>query len=127
MRFRWMAGVLLSCLAGCGWLSDSQKFSVYFQPYSAGLDKQALESVHAAASFARAHPLQMVTVDGYAAPPDPKTDADVLSAQRATNVKQVLVGDGVGPQRIKTAANGVINPQPLPSLAVRRVDISFGM
>ena len=113
-------------LTGCSWFTGSRKFSVYFPPYSAELDQQALETIHAAAHFAQAHPLQPVSVDGFAAPPDPKQDVPGLSAQRADTVKQALLGDGVLPLRITTSANGVVNPKTLPSLAVRRVDITVG-
>jgi outer membrane protein OmpA-like peptidoglycan-associated protein len=126
MRVRFVAALSLTALAGCSWLSDQQKSSVYFQPYSAKLDPQAIETVHTAANFARAHPLQPVTILGFSAPPDPQRDVDGLSAQRAETVKQALVSDGIGPQRITTSANGVVDPKTLPSVAVRRVDINVG-
>jgi outer membrane protein OmpA-like peptidoglycan-associated protein len=126
MQVRLTSVLLLTALGGCSWLTDSQKYSVYFQPYSAVLDRQAQDTVHSASDFARSHPLQLVTVDGYSAPPDPKRDVDGLSAQRAEAVKQVLISDGVGVQRITTAANGITDPKTLPDVAVRRVDISVG-
>jgi outer membrane protein OmpA-like peptidoglycan-associated protein len=126
MRVRWESVLLLAALGGCSWLTDSQKYSVYFQPYSAELDPPALETVHAAAGFARDHPLQLVAVDGFSAPPDPKLDVAGLSARRAEVVKQVLVSDGVRPERITIAANGITDPKELPTVAVRRVDISVG-
>jgi outer membrane protein OmpA-like peptidoglycan-associated protein len=107
-------------------VTGSQKFSAYFQPYTAEPDAQALETIHAASSFAKAHPLQPVVVDGFSAPPDPKLDVDGLSARRAEMVKQVLLRGGVPEDRITTSANGVIDPKNLPSVAVRRVDISVG-
>jgi OOP family OmpA-OmpF porin len=126
MRVRRTTILLLVVLGGCSWLSDSRKYSVYFEPYSAALDQQGRETIDAVASFARSHPLQPIAVDGFAAPPDPKRDVDGLSAQRAEAVKQALVSEGVSPGRITTVANGVIDPKSLPSVAVRRVDIGVG-
>ncbi len=127
MRFRLMAMVMIASLAGCAWLSGPRKYSVFFQPYSADIDFQALGTLHDAAMFAQDHPLQIVKLSGYAAPPAPGHDVDGLSAQRADTVKQVLVADGVPAERITTAANGITDPRQLPDLAVRRVDISFGL
>ncbi|MGD0108145.1 MAG: OmpA family protein [Rhodopila sp.] len=112
-------------LGACSWLSNPQEFSVYFEPYSSELDPQARQTIQDAASFARAHVLLPVEVAGFAAPPDPKRDVDGLSAQRAEVVKQLLVNDGVGQNRIATVAYGITDPKTLPSLAVRRVDITF--
>lgn len=126
MRVRWMTILLLVVLGGCSWLSGSQKYSVYFEPYSTELDQQARQTIDDAAKFAQAHPMQPVAVDGFAAQPDPKRDVDGLSVQRAEAVKQALVSDGVFPARITTAANGVVDPKGMPSVAVRRVDIGVG-
>jgi OOP family OmpA-OmpF porin len=126
MRLRWMTILLLSALGGCSWMADTRTFSVYFEPYSSVLDQQARETISNAADFARAHPLQPVAVAGFAAPPDPKRDVEGLSAQRAEVVKQALVTDGLSPNRIITAANGITDPKDLPSIAVRRVDITVG-
>jgi outer membrane protein OmpA-like peptidoglycan-associated protein len=126
MRVRFVSVLLLAAVGGCAWLTSSRNYSVYFQPYSAQLDPQSAETIHAAARFAHAHPLQLVTVDGYSAPPDPKHDVDGLSAQRAETVKQAMVSDGIGPERITTSANGITDPKNLPQVAVRRVDISVG-
>jgi outer membrane protein OmpA-like peptidoglycan-associated protein len=126
MRVRWTTILLLAALGGCSWFSASQTFSIYFQPYSAELDQSAQETIHAAADFARAHPLQPVSVNGYSAPPDPKLDVEGLSAKRADAVKQVLISDGVGPGRITIEANGITDPKTFPTVAVRRVDINVG-
>ena len=80
-----------------------------------------------AASFAHDHPLQPITVAGFAAPPDPSKDVDGLSAQRAEAVKQALITDGVGSGRISIEANGITDPEGKPNLAVRRVDINIGL
>jgi outer membrane protein OmpA-like peptidoglycan-associated protein len=123
---RWGSILLLTALVGCSWLTDSRKFSVYFEPYSAELDDQARDTIHSAAKFAQAHPFQPVALDGFSAPPDPKLDVAGLSAQRAEIVKQALLSDGVGAGRITTVANGITDPNMLPPVAVRRVDINVG-
>ncbi len=126
MRLRCMTVLLLVGLGGCSLLSDSRKFSVYFEPYSAELNQQGHATIASAAEFARNHPLRPVSIDGFSAPPDPKQDVDGLSAQRADVVKQALIGDGVASVRITTTANGIVDPKSLPSVAVRRVDIGIG-
>jgi outer membrane protein OmpA-like peptidoglycan-associated protein len=126
MPFRSALVVLLAVLGGCARSTDAQRYSVYFQPYSAQVDPHSTETIHQAALFAQAHPSQPVAIDGFSAPPDPKLDVKGLSAQRAEIVKQALINEGVGPQRITTEANGITDPQALPTVAVRRVDISIG-
>jgi outer membrane protein OmpA-like peptidoglycan-associated protein len=126
MRLRWMTIVLLVAVGGCSWLSDSRKYSVYFEPYSADLNQQGHETITAVADFARSHPLQPVAIDGFSAPADPKRDIDGLSAQRADAVKQALIGGGIDAHRISVTANGTVDPKALPSVAVRRVDIAVG-
>ncbi len=121
-----LAGFLVAGLSGCSWFSDTRTYTVYFQPYSPDLDQQAIGTIQDAAHFARIHPLKSVQVVGFAAQPDPKRDVAGLSAKRADTVKQVLVGDGVREHRIKTVADGIINPKPLPEEAARRVDINIG-
>jgi len=125
MRIRLKPFLLFVALGACSWLSNPQEFSVYFEPYSSELDPQARQTIQDAASFARAHGWLPVEIAGFAAPPDPKRDVDGLSAQRAEVVKQLLVNDGVGPNRITTVAYGITDPKNLPSVAVRRVDITF--
>jgi outer membrane protein OmpA-like peptidoglycan-associated protein len=124
MRFR-LTAVLLLAAAGCSPV-EPQRFSVYFQPYSADLDRQARETIDSAARFAQAHPRLPITLTGYSAPPDPKLDVEGLSASRMAIVKQVLVGDGVEASRVSAAAKGITDPKSLPAVAVRRVDIGIG-
>lgn len=125
MRFRMMTILSVMALCGCS-SAETQSFSVYFQPYSAALDQQALATVADAADFARSNQRLPVVVTGYSAPPDPKRDIEGLSAMRADAVKQALAADGVGPERITTVASGETDPKPLPNVAVRRVDIAVG-
>ena len=117
-------------LGGCGVISGeppTQTFSVFFPSYSAELDQQALDAIQNAADFAKRHPLQPLILIGYAAPPDPGKDVPDLSEKRAAAVQTALVGDGVAPKRISIAAQGVVEPKTnMPSISVRRVDISVG-
>jgi outer membrane protein OmpA-like peptidoglycan-associated protein len=126
MRFRWTTTLLLATLGGCGLFTDTGKYRVYFQPYSADLDPQGSQTTQAAASFARAHPALPIIVTGYSAPPDPKLDVPGLSDKRADAVKQMLIADGISPNRIVTVGNGITDPNSLPEVAVRRVDIGVG-
>jgi outer membrane protein OmpA-like peptidoglycan-associated protein len=126
MRLSWMTILTLSSLGGCGLLGDSGKYSVYFQPYSAALDDQAGDTIHNAATYAKAHPVMPVIVAGYSAPPDPKQDVEGLSDQRAEVVKQGLIADGIRPNRIVTVGNGATDPKSMPTVSVRRVDINVG-
>lgn len=126
MRFGYAVIVGVAGLAGCASAPDRQQFSVFFQPYSSEVDQQAHELIQAAAVFAQAHPAMPVLLTGYSAPPDPKLDVDGLSAQRAAVVRQMLLSDGVSPDRVTSRANGITDPKELPNLSVRRVDISVG-
>jgi len=126
MRARLMPILLLAALGGCSLFSSQQKFTVYFEPYSAKLGLQSLETIQAAGRYAQDHPWLPVAVIGYAAPADREHDADGLSAQRADVVKEVLVGDGLGATRIVIKANGVTDPGRAPGLEMRRVDIEVG-
>lgn len=124
---RYLSAVALTfLLGGCAYLFGSpQNYSVFFQPYSAALDTQANQTIQAAAEHAMDNARLHVVVQGYAAPPDPGKDVDGLSADRAEVVKRALIADGVPADRIMTQANGVTDPKTLPSIAVRRVDITF--
>jgi len=126
MRYFWPTTLMLLALGGCGLFTKSGKYSVYFQPYSANFDAQANETINSAADFAQAHPALPVVVNGYSSPPDPKLDVPGLSDQRAEGVKQMLIAAGVSPNRIVTRAHGITDPQNLPDVAMRRVDIGIG-
>ncbi|HBK05492.1 MAG TPA: hypothetical protein DDZ81_06450 [Acetobacteraceae bacterium] len=126
MRFRWIALASLVALTACGSTAERRNFSVYFQPYSAELDQQALESAVNAAQYAQAHASLPVLVAGYSAPADPGRDVDGLSDQRADAIKRVLTDDGVSANRITIDANGATDPLSMPQVAVRRVDITVG-
>lgn len=128
MHYRVAMLLLCSAAAGCSFSSepDHKHYSIYFPSYSAELDQQGHRAVAEAAAVARANPALPVELAGFSAPPDPSRDVDRLSARRAARVKQALIADGVGPDRISTVANGTTDPNGLPNLSVQRVDISIG-
>lgn len=126
MRCKWITLLLLSALACCSRAPSGQQYSVYFQPYSALLDGQARETIQAAADYAQSHRGAPVSVTGYSAPPDPGKDVDGLSVQRAQAVAQLLATAGVEPGVITTSANGITDPKAMPTVSVRRVDITVG-
>jgi outer membrane protein OmpA-like peptidoglycan-associated protein len=126
MRLRWMTTLLLGGLTSCSAQPNGQTYSVYFQPYSADIDQQALQTVHDAADFARAHHNLPIAVTGYSAPPDPDRDVPGLSAGRAAAVAHILASAGVESGRVTTSGNGIVDPKALPTVSVRRVDIIVG-
>ncbi|MFL5256501.1 MAG: OmpA family protein [Rhodopila sp.] len=122
--------VLLTLAAGCTKLSggpSTASFPVFFAPYSADLDQQALDAVHSASDFAKANARQPVILIGYSAPPDPGKDTPGLSDKRAEAVRAALVSDGISSNRISAVGQGTTAPKAnMPSVSVRRVDISVG-
>ena len=99
--------LLLSSLGAC--VHDppaSQKFVVFFEEWSAGLDGNAQAVISTAAGWAKLHPAQVVTVTGFAAP-DGGQQANVsLSRTRAQVVVDQLTQDGVDRSRIRVEAKG---------------------
>ncbi len=103
------AGLLLLSSLGACTATDppaSQKFVVFFQEWSAGLDDNAQGAINAAAGWAGQHPAQAVTVTGFAAP-DGSQQANIdLSRTRAQVVTDQLQKDGVANSRIRLTAKG---------------------
>jgi cytochrome c oxidase subunit 2 len=118
--------LLLVFLGGCGGQAG-QSFSLFFQPYSSGLDPRAQETVQTAATYAKAHPLMPISIAGYSDPGNPADDFDTLWNQRSEAVQDALVRQGVGPMRIEVLGKGILYPDGLPNLPVRRVDINIGL
>lgn len=127
MGFRWLRVLAIIVLGGCATLfgQGQTKYSIYFEPNSMALDQQAQQTARAAAQFARANPQTKLSLSGYSEQAKSARNIDGLSDERAIAVKQALVSDGVGPERILTEGYGETDPKALPSEAVRRVDISF--
>ena len=127
MEFRWSRVLPVLALSGCSALfgQGQTKYSIYFEPNSVALDQQAQQTARAAAQFARANPQAKLSLSGYSERADPARNIDGLSDERAIVVKRTLVSNGVKPERIVTEGYGETDPKTLPSVAVRRVDISF--
>ncbi len=122
---RRLAVLLLLCLGACTASAPeaSQRFVVYFQEWSAGLDDNAQKAIIGAAHWAQQHPTEAVTVTGYA-DPDGSQKANVdLSRTRAQVVVDQLTRDGVEPGRIRLTAHGMTDFT-LSSLESRRVEIA---
>jgi len=121
--------VLVSAiLGGCGLLSNepsTERFSVFFPPYSAALDQPAQDAIQLAADFAQRHPTQPVILLAYAPTPGTAQDAPGLSAQRNAAVRGALVTDGVRLERISSVTATDSKPA-MPQVSARRIDISVG-
>jgi outer membrane protein OmpA-like peptidoglycan-associated protein len=125
MRFRVTIVLLFTLLCGCSG-GAGKSFSVFFQPYSAALDGQALATVQAAATYAKAHPLMPVALAGDATRPD-TGDLDTLRQERVAAVKDALVQAGLGAAGIDVWGTGMAFPTGDPSQVVGRVVISVGL
>src|SRR5947209_12082622 len=98
---------LLLCATGCaGSQGLSQKFVVFFEPWSAALDDSAVATVRAAADWANAHPGASVVVNGYADPTGSQRANVDMSRTRAQLVVDQVAQDGVARQRIRLTAHG---------------------
>jgi outer membrane protein OmpA-like peptidoglycan-associated protein len=124
MRCRF-AILLLSTLAGACGSQAGQRFSVYFQPYSANFDPQAQQVVHEAATFAKAHPLMPLSIKNTT--PYMGLEVDTISGQRTEAVLHALLQEGVSRMRIEiVGTDRLLDPNGMPNLPPQRVDISVG-
>src|SRR3954454_13907550 len=87
------AVLLLSTLVGACGGQSGQRYSVYFQPYSAGFDPQAQQVIHEAATFAKAHPLLPLSIKNTT--PYMGVQVDTLSGQRTEAVLHALLQEGI--------------------------------
>jgi outer membrane protein OmpA-like peptidoglycan-associated protein len=125
MRRRAAIILALALLGGCGG-QDGKSYSLFFQPFSTGLNPEAQQSVQAAAAFASAHPLMPVTIAGDTPPPGMQDDS--LSQQRVQVVRSALVVRGVGGERIELLGDErMVNPDGMTGMPARRVDIRIGL
>ena len=126
MRRLTVLGLLLA-LAGCAGAgaAGGQRYAVFFQQWSAGLDDAGRATVTQAAAWANAHPDAVVHVIGFA---DPEGSTQVnrdLSRTRAQAVADLLAADGVPARRIRIEAAGSVG-YAMDSQESRRVTISLG-
>lgn len=107
---------VLASLAGCGVL-PSLDYSggqgppatpVFFQPFSAALDADALKTIQGAAQAANAAPDDRVIVIGGADNTGSPQVNKYLSKARAQMVADTLEADGVAPGRIRIHGAGTV-------------------
>lgn len=103
---------------------------VFFQPWSAALDSNALSAIASAAQGAKAMPTADVSVTG-AADSTGSAQANVyMSKTRAQVVADQLAADGVDPSRIQVHGVGIVPaagiPDGSPAQFARRVVIQVG-
>ena len=102
---------------------------VFFQSWSAALDKSALNAIASAAQTAAANPSMDVVVTGGADSVGSAQANIYMSEVRAQVVSDQLVADGVTQDRIKIKANGIVPsgmPAGQPAQIARRVLIQVG-
>ena len=102
---------------------------VFFKPYSAALDQNALTTIDAVAIAARAHPDMPVIVVGTSENKgDVSALSKALSEQRANAVAAQLEADGVNKSRLQVFGAGAVDtPKGInESQGARRVLISIG-
>jgi len=105
--------------------ASARTFVVFFQEWSAGLDKPALETIAAAARAAAQDPSATVTVTGFADPLGSVQANIYLTETRAQVVTDQLTADGVAAARIHQHAAGKV-PYQLTSQESRRAVIVVG-
>lgn len=104
---------------------SGRSYVVFFQEWSAGLDKPALQTIAAAAAVAAGNPAAPVVVTGYADPLGSVQANIYLTETRAQVVTDQLTADGINPARIHQRAAGKVGFQ-LTSQESRRVVITIG-
>ncbi|MGH7079167.1 MAG: OmpA family protein [Acetobacteraceae bacterium] len=102
-----------------------QRFVVFFQEWSAGLDKPALQTIAAAARAAAEDPGAKISVTGYADLLGSVRANLYLTETRAQVVTDQLAADGVAAPRITQHAAGQV-PYQLTSQESRRTIITVG-
>jgi outer membrane protein OmpA-like peptidoglycan-associated protein len=102
-----------------------QKFVVFFQEWSAGLDDAALAVIGRAGDYAKGHSLVVLHVEGFADPTGSRKANALLTDLRAQVVMDQLQTDGVPVVRIRGRGRGSVQFA-LTSQESRRVEISLG-
>jgi hypothetical protein len=119
--------LILGCVGGCAG-GVGQSFMVQFMPFSATPDAHGLATVQAAIAFAKANPLDPMSIDGfhfgqYA------NQFDSMGEQRVRAVVSILVGGGISRARIAILGDGMAYAQgsPMQSLPRDTVKIAIGL
>jgi outer membrane protein OmpA-like peptidoglycan-associated protein len=102
--------------------APGQTFLVFFQPWSAGLDQTAQDTISMAARAAQSYPGRPVDVAGFADPTGSAQANVDMSRTRTQVVIDQLTADGVDRARIHRTVHGPTD-YTLNSLESRRVDI----
>ena len=127
MRRFAMMGLLL-VLGACATLTpkgQGQSYVIFFEPFSAALDENAMGSIKAAAAKAQENATIPVTVAGYASPIGSAAANKDLAKTRAQVVYDGLINSGVPAARLKRKALGEVD-YALDPIESRRVEISVG-
>ena len=125
MRYRLATLALLILMSACG-RQPGQHYRVVFQPYSATLDPQAQQTVHDAATFAKAHTLMPISIKGYT--PYMGEEIDTMSGQRTETVLRALLQEGISRMRIEVVGSDrLLDPDGMTNLPPQRVDIYVGL
>ena len=112
--------------AACAPMADGPpgpSFLVFYTPFSANLDHDALDIVAQAAKAATAEPLRRVVVLGYADRVGTPEANRTLTRLRAEVVRDALVADGVPSGRITLQPKGAQGGDP--GVESRRVEIEL--
>ena len=119
--------LLLGSVAGCA-VGVGQTFMVQFMPFSATPEAHGQATVQAAITFAKANPLDPITIDGfhygqYA------NQFDTIREERVRAVVSMLVDGGISGARITIMGEGMAYAQgsPMPSLPPDTVKIAIGL
>ena len=83
---------------------------VTFRTASATLSKEGTETVHELAGLMKGHPSAKIKVVGHTDNAGNPEANRVLSEERATAVRDELIGQGIAPDCIETAGAGEDNP-----------------
>jgi outer membrane protein OmpA-like peptidoglycan-associated protein len=83
---------------------------IFFGPGSAALGNRALAVLAAQATWLLARPGVEATIEGHADDAQAGSDDEQLAAARAAAVRDRLVAEGVGPERLQLSARGARDP-----------------
>jgi outer membrane protein OmpA-like peptidoglycan-associated protein len=104
--------------------SAEPKFIVFYSAWSSTLDGQGLAVVSQAAQAALKDPGSTVQVVGFASTIGTDVANQTLSEQRASNVMNQIIADGVPSNRVTSMARGATSYQ-LSPIEARRVEIDI--
>lgn len=101
--------IFTTCSAAALAQIPASSYPVFFQPWSAGLDANATNTIKLAAKTALAHPAYPVVVTGSADTVGSEAANKDLALTRAQVVADALAADGVAESRIAVVSTGSIS------------------